>query len=445
MPDTGLGNRLSKILSFAGIAEALGRQVVTFWPTPGNTAYKKHMGRRFYGTLDELRALVHLPRAVRWVEDWPADSRKDGSGITCSNMPLSSADRIPTGSLLRGQLDFGWGHPTGTWLYWQYWGRRNMWPTPCVDRPKFFASMHDVYAQVRPRVDLENPASRTYLVLHWRRGDRGSVERVDPAMFNRTWVCIEGIVARISLPWLVVAEDPKDVPAVEENLRRHGAEVMPPRAIAGLANVTDMKFSLRPIVRDFFAIAGSAGLLFAGNSFANWIDSSFSSMAALVGDVPMLFPRDTTSGGNIATMQALGNKSGDPLHSYFFADQLDTFLVEVTQARLRPFVTNGTALWNPSPRLLRRAEHAHGAGCAGQSYAPDAHGIPMPTAYPRGSGVADADLLVASEADMAVAEHEALHALDQEFRVKRALLHASFEQRRGALRATNVSTAPSKA
>lgn len=370
LPDTGFGNRLSKLLSAAGVAWALGRPVLTFWPTPGNTGYKKHMGRRFYGELAELRTLMHLPRGVQWIEDWPKEMRRSGSGAALNLVPLHDADQIPTGLVLRGQLDFGWGHPTAVWVYWQYWWRRHMWPKPCVDRSSFIASMRDVFAQVRPLVDLNNPLPRSYLVLHWRHGDRGSLERSDPAAYNLTWRCVSDIARHTTLPWLVVAEDPHDVPFVEAIMRQNGARIWPPRPASPGSNSSGST-TLRPVVRDFFAIAGSAGLLFSGNAFGQWIDSSFSSMAALVGELPMLFPRSTSSGGNIATMQALGNQSGDALHSYFFADQIHRFLVEIQLARLRPFGNASLA-----GRHARRAEPMHDVRDVCSTPAPESTSIP---------------------------------------------------------------------
>ena len=43
LPDTGMGNRISKLLSFAGISESLGRHVLVFWPTLGNWGRLSHL------------------------------------------------------------------------------------------------------------------------------------------------------------------------------------------------------------------------------------------------------------------------------------------------------------------------------------------------------------------------------------------------------------------
>lgn len=331
VPDSGFGNRLSKLLTFAGIGEALGRRVLTFWSTPGNTNYPVHRGRRFYGQLEELRALVHLPRALVWLEDRVKSTTKVvQSGTAFGKISLEDADPFPTEMIVTA-LQFGWGHPHGVWFYWNYWAVRNLWPLPCVSHSDVAAHMRQVHRQLRPRVDLRNPPSRSYLVLHWRRGDRGDVRTTDPSSFNLTWSCIRAIVLRKRLPWLVIAENSIEVPTIEANLRMHGADVVE------RAKDENTKSTLRPVVRDFFAISASAGVLFSGARFGVWVDSSFSSMAALVGDIPLLFPHTTSKGGNVAQLQALANKSGEPLRSYFFADQMEGFLSEVSKAQSRPF------------------------------------------------------------------------------------------------------------
>lgn len=343
-PDTGMGNRLSKLISFAGIGESLDRHVLAFWATPGNTNMKAHRGRRFYGGLDEVRSLMHLPRALHWTEDW-SDEALNGtsSGSALEKVALEAADLIPTG-LLRG-LEFGWGHPEGTWFYWQCWAHQNKWPSPCVDRVTFFARMRDVYDQIRPRTNLSNPPPRSYLVLHWRRGDRGNVALSDPGSYNLTWTCAQTLITRrADLPWLVVADNATAIPEIEAQLMQRGARIVertPSQSAEG---------SVRPVIRDFFAMSASVGILFSGARFGRWIDSSFSSMAAFVGDVPLLFPHPTAKGGNIAQMQALGNESGAPLRTYFFADQVDGFIGEVAKAQERPFA---------SPRVTssKRTEH----------------------------------------------------------------------------------------
>ena len=329
-PDTGFGNRLSKLLSFAAIGESLGRPVVTFWASPGNTNHKRHRGMRFYGSLDELRTLIMLPRALQWVEDCSANEANGSSTHSMlAAIPLAAADVIPT-HLIKA-LQFGWGHGEGTWYYWQSWARTNDWPYPCVNRSTFLVNMERVFMELRPRFHMRKPTPRSYIALHWRRGDRGDVSKEDKASFNTTWDCINTLIQqRPALPWLVVSDSPGDVALVNDKLRIIGAQIA-----ERPSETSRSSSSLGGVVRDFFAISASVGVLFSGSRFGPWVDSTFSSTAALVGDVPVLFPHKVAMGGNIAQLQALSNKSGVPLRSYFFADQLDSFLVEIARAEGR--------------------------------------------------------------------------------------------------------------
>jgi len=89
--------------------------VLLFWPTPGNTNFYRHIGRRFYGGLAELRELVFLPAALRFLEDDESATAEAGSlsatsGARFARIPLQDADEIPVHIKVKA-LDFGWGHP----------------------------------------------------------------------------------------------------------------------------------------------------------------------------------------------------------------------------------------------------------------------------------------------------------------------------------------------
>jgi hypothetical protein len=53
-------------------------------------------------------------------------------------------------------------------------------------------------------------------------------------------------------------------------------------------------------------------------------------------------------------MQALGNVSGEALHSYFFADQIDSFLDEVAKTARRPFAEDNSRLQPVAPADAER-------------------------------------------------------------------------------------------
>ena len=354
--DTGLGNRLGMLLSFAAIGDSLGRRVVTFWPTSGNTGFKKHMGRRYYGSWEELERLVAFPRTLHFIEETNEDAKAEAStdtgvGSTANlarmfakskelshqqyeHIELSEADEIP--SLVHPpHLQQVWGHPHGTWAHWLHWSNTRLWPKPCVDRATFVEHSRGVLSQLRPRVDFRNPTPRSYHVLHLRRGDRGTEAQLHhfyPNATNVTWQSVREVTRRTRLPWLLLTDTPSVLPEVEVLMRTQIGAVLLNRTLA--PEDASLTWST---MRDFFAIAASAGVVGSVMRSASWVDSTFSSMAALVGDIPILLSTEVASGGYSAKLQKLGNESGEQLRSYFFADQVDGFVREAVAATRRPY------------------------------------------------------------------------------------------------------------
>jgi len=362
MPDTGFGNRMTKLITAAALAIALNRTAVSYWSSKHNSN-SKHLrggaGKRSYGTLDELRALVRLPRVVTWLEDWNASrQRKQSTAALFASLPRAQADEVPFAALLQHRkVSQVCGHPEGIWFMWRHWAHRHIWPPPCLQHRAMLAAVRAACLEIRPRADLGLPAERSYLALHIRSGDRASL--IGPTFgYHRsnneswwsvstalqTWRYARAAAESSGLPFLVVAENASHGMQAEAMLREHNVTVLawsnggsmvggaatalPPRAPAS--------DSLRPVVRDFFAVASSAGVLVLCPRWSGWIDSTFSSMAALVGDAPMLFPLPAPF-GNIGLLQSLGNQSGEPLREYFFSPQFPAFMQEVGRARQRRF------------------------------------------------------------------------------------------------------------
>ena len=376
---TGLGNRMGYLLTLASLAAALGRPAVTSWSTGQEKL--AFGGQRYYGSLQELRTLMELPAELHFVEDYLPCSDRNCSGHSSNltdsshsppeqskaldNIPLHLADSVPLGQLVtQSDLRDVTGHYEGVWFYWQRWGFRGIWPGPCVDRGTYVAAARRSYAQVRPRQDLGNPPARSYLALHVRMGDKCGGRALTNA--NATWDIAALVSQRSGLPWVVISESEdtrKDTESVlqrrgarvmsranqEHNVSNHGAETRLMTIHASTRKVRAAVHSLRPVVRDFFAISGAAGVMLATCTWGIWVDSSFSSMAALTGDTPLLQPLPTKDGGNTAQLQALGNASGQPLRDYFFADQVESFLQAVESTTLRPFVKLA-----PAPDDVRR-------------------------------------------------------------------------------------------
>ena len=143
---------------------------------------------------------------------------------------------------------------------------------------------------------------------------------------------------RTGLSWLVISDNETAAAEVNAEMQRQGIAVLPPRVPLSISTASPSPpISLRAVVRDFFALSAAAGVLLQTSPFGGWIDSSFSSTAAAVGDAPLLLPARSAKGGSMASLQALTNASGLPLHSCFFKDQLEAFQQEVEACRKRPF------------------------------------------------------------------------------------------------------------
>lgn len=378
--DKGLGNRLANVITFSALGAMLGRAVVTTWPNAEANLAEGGGGRRFYGGIDELRALMQMPEQVLFIEHYlPPRNSSHGRHPPMSaheileRIPLNEADKIPTWMVKH--FEYGWGHPEGIWFYWQTWAIRGAWPPPSMNHAEFVAGVRRVCASYRPRRDLDNPTARSYLALHVRTGgDKGSGDKgsVQDSTANLTARLAGRVSERSGLPWVVISDSLESIGVMEDRVREHGGRIATRtrssiewRLVKAHRNQRPaIAHSLEPTVRDFFALSASAGVLVSTPNWGSWIDSTYSSMAAIVGNVPVLHPMPTAAGGNIAVLQALGNASHEPLGDYFFADQLELFMNAVEQCKSRPFGTakplgvdadGGREAMNPHAAIVRGA------------------------------------------------------------------------------------------
>lgn len=346
--DTGFGNRLLNLLTPSVYARVLHRHVITFWATPGNIDGRRHMGMRFYGSLSELRALVMLPSELQFIEDWTAAQRHgNSSSKVFSNIPLEEADYVPVNSLNRFPAtipEYTFSTPESAWEYWKSWARAGVWPAPegCISRADFAIAFRAVFDEMRPKTDLLNPPPRSYLAMHLREGDK---HRVSSHVAAAVQHAAQKVAQDTGLPWLVISDNDTAAVEVTSALREQGVPVLAqrapipePAAAVSRSRTAQHHSSLRLVVRDFFALSAAAGILIQTNPFGGWIDSSFSSTAAAVGDVPLLMPTPQSKGGGMAALQALTNRSGQRRHRCFFVDQIASFVREVGACRQKPYV-----------------------------------------------------------------------------------------------------------
>ena len=340
--DTGFGNRILNWLAPAVYGRVLHRPIVTFWATPKNTGGRRHFGMRHYGELSALRELVDMPYDLQFIEDWPVSRR--GAGVSSSKafgaLTLKQSDYVPVNSLNNfpnSMPGYGFFTPESAWEYWQGWAKHRVWPAPnnCTSYAEFALAFRAVFDDFRPRIDLQNPPPRSYLAMHVREGDKRRVSTDAAATVLRL---AQHVSQRTGLSWLVISDNETAAAEVNAEMQRQGIAVLPPRVPLSISTASPSPpISLRAVVRDFFALSAAAGVLLQTSPFGGWIDSSFSSTAAAVGDAPLLLPARSAKGGSMASLQALTNASGLPLHSCFFKDQLEAFQQEVEACRKRPF------------------------------------------------------------------------------------------------------------
>ena len=88
------------------------------------------------------------------------------------------------------------------------------------------------------------------------------------------------------------------------------------------------------VLADFFAIARAAAVV-VSMPRAERQESSFSTVAALAGDVPILLPFPRARGGKVADYETRGN-GGAPMHGFFWLDDLNgTFLRAIADPSVR--------------------------------------------------------------------------------------------------------------
>ena len=126
LPDTGFGNRMTKLITAAALAIALNRTAVSYWSSKHNSNSKHLRGKRSYGTLDELRALVRFPRVVTWLEDWNASRQgKQSTAALFASLSRAQADEVPFAvQLQHKKVSQVCGHPEGIWFMWRHWADR---------------------------------------------------------------------------------------------------------------------------------------------------------------------------------------------------------------------------------------------------------------------------------------------------------------------------------
>mmetsp|Transcript_7691 Transcript_7691/g.28170 ORF Transcript_7691/g.28170 Transcript_7691/m.28170 type:complete len:343 (+) Transcript_7691:369-1397(+) len=212
---------------------------------------------------------------------------------------------------------------------------REVWG-PHIDKAQYLESYAAVQSELRPRVPLCLPAAGTYLVLHLRRGDRwgGNRQEVEltEAVLRLSLDSIRrsrdtdddsgGIVGR--LPWLVLSDDDATRSAVLADLGRLGFSEEPWTCDLQERWPDGRSWRVEPtlqMAQSFFAMYFAAGVLV---SAAGSPESSFSTVAALAGRVPLLLPVSLQQAGAVHDWVMKGN-GGEPMRDLYLMDGFDAW------------------------------------------------------------------------------------------------------------------------
>ena len=162
---------------------------------------------------------------------------------------------------------------------------------------------------------------------------------------NETIRTMQAISAASGLPWLVLSDSVATQVAVAGRLRDFGLRIASrPCGLPAHPNPNASSDTLQTlaVLQDFFALTDSAGCVAVaghgkgrtkGRSFPR-SESSFVTVAALAGDVPLLTPVPFARAGAMARYELLGNR-GQPLRNVFFLEDLVAFIRALGDPTLR--------------------------------------------------------------------------------------------------------------
>jgi len=340
LSDTGLGNRLGLLLTYATLGRVLQRPIIVYWPTTSLRVYGSSSFEDFQrlSTIGDGWGGVHFvgrasyKRALRTAEVLRFPSPRERPP------PVHSTDLIPEAAyhLLHstGHLE---GHPTsaGAWR--------------CVSPLRWMWHAERAAKCFRPRVYLGLPAPRTYLALYIRRGDKGSIDGTRLAALNATIrKAVRLAAAKLpTLSWLVVTANPEQRQWALDLFGDSAARIHP-LSVGALETHARRLSAWRPfdwgggfarvrLLQDYFLMSRAAGLLVSDP----WGNPTLAISAKWTtgGWLPMLVVDPQPPEGHLwahqETIQDTGFFRG--LRECYFHPNISSFLQSVgTYTRERP-------------------------------------------------------------------------------------------------------------
>lgn len=306
----GWGNRIGWLLTASAMAEALTKAtLLTSWR---HTTIKKHCCDYDF---DVLQRLVLFPRVLTFINRLTKNDEKRlrGQSAVMCKLPLRSYvnDYIPESS----------------WGIWSRCAALGHMPGCRVSRGAYLAAYRRVQQQLRPRVDLCLPTER-YLALHVRSGDKGNFSLSNGTVDNYTWTALEWVSARQrAWPWLVVATDRRLKANVLDSMRARGWRTTSLRCAASSIegvepSASSLALATASTLQDFFALKAAAAVVATVPKLWHQ-ESSFATVSALAGDVPLLVPFPRKRSGKRLQYEIQGN-DGRAIRNLFWLEDVNT-------------------------------------------------------------------------------------------------------------------------
>ena len=186
------------------------------------------------------------------------------------------------------------------------------------------------------------------MALHIRRGDRG--RRVALPQTNNTLGAIRALVAAgVSMAWRIVSDSLQAATSYRSWLSQMGVHViddMPRPCVGGgdkdAAGAPPPDPIFQKTLYEFGLLQGAAGVVSDVPNWGTWIESSFSTVAALSGSSPILYPFNSSDRyvvcrrcrseaarepKRLSPIEAEHvHNGGRPMRGLFFLDSLDAFV-----------------------------------------------------------------------------------------------------------------------
>jgi len=188
-----------------------------------------------------------------------------------------------------------------------------IWAPGGISKETYMKAYRDVARQVQPKKNLCIPKSRSYLLVHLRRGDVG-----DPGLSTVMESLIK--LKSLDLPFMVVSDSKQNAIDLEQKLLNEGHRVTNRSCLPSELVEHHKDFNTAGLLQDFFSMSSAAGIIVSARQNG---ESSISTVASAVGQTPLLIPHGDQNPQLVQWMRQ-GNE-GHPLSNLYFGAEEDFF------------------------------------------------------------------------------------------------------------------------